>query len=114
MKKYLILAIAVAAGAVLVGCKGKKETGGQTANVETTVMPSQNFVGTWSNSDDDYLEIHVINAEENRIVFVWSNPKVSSRRKEGTAKLEDGKIKFVIQDFGEGTSVEATGTLLFD
>jgi hypothetical protein len=79
----------------------------------TTAMPSQDYAGTWSNNDDDYLEID-INAEENRIIFVWFNHRVSSRRKEGTAKLEDGKIKFVIQDFGEGTSVEATGTFVFD
>ena len=109
MKKIIIMAIAIVAVSALVGCNRKVQQ-------QTAVMPSQDFVGTWSNNndDDDYLEIHEINAEENRILFVWFNHKASARRKEGTAKIEDGKIKFVIQDWGEGTSVEATGTLVFD
>ena len=34
MKKGFILAIAIAAGLVLIGCTGKKETGGQVAATE--------------------------------------------------------------------------------
>ena len=109
MKKALILAIAIAAVLVLVGCNKK-------AQQQTAVMPSQDFVGTWfnNNDDDDYLEIHEINAEENRILFVWFNHEASARRKEGTAKIEDGKIRYVIQDWGEGTSVEFAGIMEFN
>ena len=107
-KKWFILAIAVVAVmATVLGCKGKKETGGQTA--ETTVMPSQDFVGSWSTDGIDYLEIHEINAKENKIVFELGSDRDSVGSKEGTAKIEDGKIKFVIPEWEE-----ATGTMEFN
>ena len=97
MKKALILAIAIAAVLVLVGCNKKTQP----------LMPSQDFVGRWSDGDDSYSEISYINAEENKIGFEWFI--VRTMNSAGTARLEDGKIKFVLDAY-DGVS----GTMEFN
>ena len=102
MKKALILAIAIAAVLVLVGCNKK-------AQPQTTVMPSQDFVGRWTEADDNdnYLDILEINAEENKIGFEWFMVRLMYST--GTAWLEDGKLKFVLHDYND-----LSGTMEFN